>query len=270
MSKREEDNGGWPYSRVQEAWVGTVHLLGSGAALSGKDRTTTMLALEGEETLLIVDCGGDAGQRLLAHDLDLARVTGLIVTHEHADHVGGFPLLMERLWLAGHRTEFHVYGIHTALDQAHRLHDAFDTSKWPHYPTIVYHEVPLEPGATVVTTPDFEVTAVPARHAVPSSGLRVRDVRGGGVVTYSCDTERSDVVEEQARGSNLLLHEANGPYPGHSSPEDAAAVAAGAKVERLVLVHLPNYEDGGAAVLAAARQLFPNTELGADGARYAF
>lgn len=250
--------------------MGTVHLLGTGAALSDKHRTTTMLALEGSATLLLVDCGGDAAHRLLAHDLDLGRVTGLVVTHEHADHVGGFALLMERLWLAGHRREFHVYGIPTALEQARRVHDAFDTSTWPSYPRLVYHEVAAEAGAPVVATPDFVVTAVPGAHAVPSIGLKVRDLVGGGVLTYSGDTERSALVEAEARGCDLLVHEASGAFPGHSSPADAAAVAAAAGTKRLVLVHLPPLPDDGAAYLAAARPVFAATDLGNDGAVYSF
>jgi len=250
--------------------VGRVHLLGTGAALSGKDRTTTMLAIEGEETLLLVDCGADAVQRLLVQELDPADVTGLIVTHEHADHVGGFALLMERLWLAGHTDEFHVFGIRPAIDQARRVHDAFDTSGWPNYPRVVYHEVEREAGAPVVTTPDFEITAVPGDHAVPAIGLRVRDRRGDGVMTYSSDTERSATVARAASGAQLLVHEASGSFPGHSTASEAAEVAAQAGVDRLVLVHLPPYPGEGADELAAARELFEATEFGFDGAHYEF
>src|SRR5690606_38033224 len=91
--------------------VATVHLLGTGAALSDRDRTTTMLAVEGESSIHLVDCGGDAAHRLLASGIDLPSLSGLIVTHEHADHVAGFPLLVERLWLAGIGPRFEVRGI---------------------------------------------------------------------------------------------------------------------------------------------------------------
>ncbi|HZJ08452.1 MAG TPA: MBL fold metallo-hydrolase, partial [Trueperaceae bacterium] len=105
-----------------------MHLLGTGAALSDASRTTTMLAVEAGDTLVVVDCGGDAAQRLLAAGLALDKVSGLIVTHEHADHVSGFPLLMERLWLAGIGPTFDVYGIASAVAQARRAHEAFDTA----------------------------------------------------------------------------------------------------------------------------------------------
>lgn len=247
-----------------------VHLLGTGAALSDKSRTTTMLALEGQESLMLVDCGGDAAHRLLASDLDLAKVSGLIATHEHADHIGGFALLMERLWLAGHKHKFDVYGIRPALEQARRVHDAFDTAGWPGYPEISYHEVERVLGAPVLTNSDFEITAIPGDHAVPVIGLRVADLRSGGVLAYSCDTERSEAVVEGARGADLLVHEASGAFPGHSSGADAADVAVRAGAKRLVLVHLPPLRDGGAALLASARAGFAATELGHDGDAHAF
>ena len=57
---------------------------------------------------------------------------------------------------------------------------------------------------------------------------------------------------------------ATGALPGvHSSPEEAAAIAAEAGVQRLVLVHAP----AGLLPLDAARATFPATTWGADGDR---
>jgi ribonuclease Z len=250
--------------------VATTHLLGTGAALSDKDRTTTMLAVQGPASLVLIDCGGDAAQRLLASDLPLDEVTALIVTHEHADHAAGFPLLMERLWLAGIGERFDVYGIAPALSQVRRIHEAFDTSSWPRYPAIAYHEIEQSVGAVVLETDDLLITASPGTHAVPVVGLRVVDKVNGGVMAYSCDTERSDVITAMARGADLLIHEATGKGPGHSSSIDAAYVAADAGVARLALVHLPPARYFDADAFAEAGRIFPNLTLGADGDRYEF
>lgn len=226
-----------------------------------------MLAVEGQTSLLLIDCGGDAAHRLLAHGLELKRLTALIVSHEHADHACGFPLLMERLWLAGIGSSFDVHGIKPAIDQARRLHDVFDVSQWPHYPELRYHVFPEQEGACVLETDDFVVTAAPGRHAVPVAGFRFADKRTGRVFVYSCDTERSDEITRLAAGADLLAHEASGEFPGHSSPAEAASVAAAAGAKRLVLVHLPPLPDGGSEYLADARAVFDATELGYDGQR---
>jgi ribonuclease Z len=244
-----------------------VHVLGSGAAFSDGTRTTTMLALEGDSGIVVVDCGADVVQRLLAHGLDPLRVTALIVTHEHADHVGGLPLMLERLWVAGRRTPLPVFGIAAAVAQAKRLHEAFDTRDWPDYPGIAPHVVPHEVGAVVLENADWRITAAPGTHSVPTIGLRIVAARGA-VVAYSCDTAYDPRIVELARDADLLLHEAAGETPIHTSPYQAARVADEADVGRLVLVHLPNGFDEHGPEMVRARGRFMRTDVGFDGARY--
>lgn len=247
--------------------MATLHLLGTGAALSDASRTTTMLAFEEGDSVLVVDCGGDVVQRLLAAEVDLDHVQALVVTHEHADHVSGFPLFMEKIWLAQRRRPIPVYGPAPALAQARRVFEAFDTSGWKGLPEIQWREVPLEEGASVLEDDRWKVTASPGEHSVPAIALRV-EAKGGGVVAYSSDTEPSEAVTRLARGADLLVHEASGDYGGHTTAEGAARVAAEAGAGRLVLVHLP--PEVGDEELRAARGHFERTELGEDGARYGF
>lgn len=247
--------------------VEVVHVLGSGAAFSDGSRTTTMLALEGPSGIVVIDCGGDVVQRLLAQGLDPMRVTALIVTHEHADHVGGLPLMVERLWLAGRRTPLPVIGIGPAVAQAVRLHDAFDTGDWPGYAGIAPQVVPHEVGALVLQNADLRITASPGTHSVPVIGLRI-EAAGGAVVAYSCDTTYDPTIVDLARDADLLLHEAAGETPMHASPCQAARVAVEAGAGRLVLVHLPHDFDEHGPEVACARSRFANLEIGVDGARY--
>ncbi len=249
--------------------MSVLHVLGSGAAYSDGGRTTTMLALEGPSGIVVVDCGGDVVQRLLAHGLDPLRITALIVTHEHADHVGGLPLMLERLWLAGRRTPLPVIGIAPAVAQAVRLHDAFDTSAWPGYAGIAPRIVDQAPGTLVLDDADWRLTGAPGVHAVPVIGLRIEPKDGGIVAAYSCDTAYEPAIVDLARGVGLLLHEAaGGPSPMHASASEAARVAVEAKAGRLVLVHLPPGFDDALEEVAHARTLFPALEVGYDGARY--
>lgn len=246
----------------------TVHLLGTGAALSTPDRTTTMLAFDDGATTVVVDCGGDVIHRLLAAGLDIDRIAVLVLTHEHPDHVSGFPLFMEKLWLAGRRRPIPVCGPAAAVDQARRVFEAFDTSGWKGLPTVEWKTVPLKEGAAVWSDDDWRITASPGEHSVPVIGLRVDHSEGEHVAVYSADTERSDAIARLADGADILIHEATGAMPGHTSVQDAAHVAKQANVGRLVLVHLPpeiSVED-----LEDAHTSFDALELGEDGATYDF
>lgn len=249
--------------------MATLHLLGTGAVVSDPSRTTTMFAVHSDGGLVLVDCGGDAVQRLLAHDLDPLALDALIVTHEHADHVGGFPLLMERLWVMGRKRPLDVYGIPPAVAQARRSHDAFDTSGWEGYGGFRTVEFPERAETPVFEAHGLRVSASPGRHAVPVVALRIEDLQGGGVVAYSCDTAPEAKVVALSRDCDLMLHEATGEGAIHSSAAQAAEVARDAGAGKLILVHLPPAAQLEAD-LPAARAIRPELAVGEDGQRYTF
>jgi ribonuclease Z len=224
-----------------------------------------MLAFQADRDVVVVDCGGDVVQRLLAHGLPLEQVRALVVTHEHADHVSGFPLLMERLWLAGRREPLRVYGIEPAIAQARRSHDAFVTDGWPEYPGVEYVEVDHVPGARVLDSQAWRITAAPGIHSVPAVGLRVEDRAGGGTVAYSGDTAYSSDIVTLAHGADVLVHEAGVESAMHTLPSDAARVGLEAGVGRMVLVHLPPALPSHDPRIEEARAVFPYLTVGEDG-----
>jgi ribonuclease Z len=224
----------------------TLHLLGTGAAVTDPHRTTTMLAFSDVRSTLVVDCGGDVIQRLLA---------------------AGFPLFMEKIWLSGRTDPIPVFGISRALDQARRCFETFDTSNWD-LPEIRWTEVAHEEGALLLDDASWRVTVTPVAHPVPTIGIRVESVESGGSVAYSCDTEPTEEVVRLARNADILVHEANGEFPGHTSAAQAADIAARAGARRLLLVHLPPALDD--ASLEPARQVFANVAVGDELGAYAF
>ncbi len=250
--------------------VATLHLLGTGSVVSDAQRTTTMLALDNGRELLLIDCGGDAVQRMKIAGLDVTRLRRLFLTHEHADHCSGFPLLLERLWVEGLRGQFHVHGIASALDQARRIHDAFNTADWPGYPEIVWHEVSGEQGSTVLESESWHLRATECRHPVPCIGANVLDKLSGSSLHYSADTEPHEMQAKATLGIPLIVHEATGDFPGHSSAVQAAELAAQVGAERLVLVHVPPQSDARDGDLTAARQVFGRTELALEGGSIEF
>lgn len=244
-----------------------LHLLGTGAALSDASRTTTMLALE-SESVVVIDCGADAVQRLLAADVDLDRIALLILTHEHPDHVAGFPLFMEKIWLAQRRRPLPVRGPKPALDQTRKIFSAFNTSGWKGLPKIEWQEIEMREGAQVWEDDAWRITASPGTHSVPVIGIRAEDLKGGGTAVYSADTERADSIARLAQGATILVHEATGDFKGHASAAQAAELARSAGAQRLVLVHIPaQFHE---STVEEARAIFPQTEVGADGGRYSF
>lgn len=252
----------------------TLHLLGTGSAISDPHRTTTMLAVADDASppnTLVVDCGGDVLQRLQACERSIDSVEGLIVTHAHMDHTSGFPLFMEKLWLDGRERPIPVRGIEPALAQAKRLWDAYAPvhEGWEGIPPIEWREVEHKRDAHVWMEAPWTVTAAPVDHGdTPNIGLRFEHNSTGHVLAYSCDTAPTDSVVHLARNADVLVHEANGVGDNHSTAAGAAEVAAEADVDHLLLVHLPPGDKR--EPLQEARFIFPNTDLGEELGTYPF
>jgi ribonuclease Z len=246
-------------------------VLGSGAALNDGSREPTMLALRGRESTVLIDCGANAIRQLQRLNVPLDSIELLILTHSHPDHTSGFGLLVEMLWLSGRRRPLPIYGPGDAIDVTRRLFSQWDTSGWEGKPDLQWREVPLEVGAPIASGPDFELTAAPGKHSVPVLGIRARDIHGGGVLAYSADGEPSPGIRALAQGVDLLVHEATGDFPGHSSAEAAAELAREVGALRLLLVHLaPNTNDLVAQQAAAERIFGAEVYIGYDLDRYEF
>ncbi len=247
-----------------------LHLLGTGAAISDPHRTTTMLAVENDESVVVVDCGGDVVQRLMASDVELDHIVALIITHEHPDHVSGFPLFVEKMWLAGRRDPIDVYGITPALEQAQRTLGSFDMSGFEDLPEIRWHKIDLEEHATVLDNGHWQIVASPGNHFVPVVGLRILDKENGGVLVYSGDTEKTESITRLAKQADVLIHEATGSGTGHATAKDAAEVAAAAGAKEVLLVHLPPEALLDDDAIEEARAVFPNLAKGEEGGLYLF
>jgi ribonuclease Z len=227
-----------------------------------------MLAFSDAGSTVVVDCGGDVIQRIQAAGLDPLSLDALILTHEHPDHVGGFPLFMEKFWLAGREEPVAVYGIEAALGQARRAFETYDTSGWTTMPPIEWHAFGLREDEPVFANDVWQITASPGFHSVPCIGLRVVHRASEAVCAYSCDTRPSEKIAALARGAQLLVHEATGEGFGHSSAAQAAEIARQAQAERLVLVHLPPGPHDES--LAEAREVFAHTDIGEELGVYRF
>ena len=73
---------------------------------------------------------------------------------------------------------------------------------------------------------------------------------------YSCDTEPCDEILRLSEGADILIHEATGESPGHSSAKQAGEMAQKAKVGWLYLIHYPTGRYAKGDLVAEARTAF--------------
>ena len=212
-------------------------VLGSSNAIPDENHENTHLALIGEQRRVLIDCTGNPVVRLKQAGIDLSSITDLFLTHFHPDHVSGVPSLLMSMWLLGRSESLDIYGLHYTLDRIEKMMGFYEWDQWPDFFPVAFHRLPAEPMTLALKCDEFLIFTSPVKHLIPTIGLRIEAVRTGKILAYSCDTEPCDAVIELAKAADVLIHEATGPHPGHSSASQAGSVAARVEAGSLYLIH---------------------------------
>ncbi len=240
---------------------------------------TTCVLMEGPERTVIMDAGTgirELGKELVADpDLGVGRECYLLFSHFHWDHIQGLPFFVPA-YDPGRTFTISAIGRDRAgID----LRSIFETQMQQDYFPVTLEGM----GARIefLQTPEdhygvesASVKVVRHNHPGGAYSYRLQDTEGR-VVVYCTDIEHGDEIDrnvvELARDADLLIHD--GQYTseelprfrgwGHSSWEQAVAVAEQANVKQLAITHHdPDHDDRFLLeVEKQARARFPHTVL---------
>ena len=250
--------------------------VGTAAPLPG-ERSQSCNAIFVNGQFLIFDLGRGAAGAIERLRLPQQFVSAVFISHWHSDHYLDLPHFVNRSWMLGRKSQLNIYGPNP-IDSILRGMQAFlykdqefreehhgesvlnrsSASSIPHLIDLKTDEEFMVYNKDGVTVSAFRVNHNPID---PSFGFKVK--YEGRSIVISGDTKKSDQVIRHAKGADILVHEAmQKDFIGraaalqekqgnsrnatilrdivdyHSSPEDAAAVAAAAGVQKLILSHL--------------------------------
>ncbi len=218
-------------------------ILGSAHAVPDLEHENSHLVVCGSERTVLVDAPGNPVVRLRQAGIDPLQVTDLIVTHFHPDHVSGVSLFLLDLWLLGRQELINVYGLAVTLDSLKQMMELFGWQHWPGFYPVNFGYLDSQEHTPVVHSSEFDITASPTQHMIPSIALRFDFHQVQQAIVYSSDTGPSPEVTRLAAGADILIHEAAGSGLGHSSAAQAGEIARQAKVKYLYLIHYDPSED---------------------------
>ena len=256
-----------------------VGLCGSGAPFADPRRACACVAVIAGRSFYVIDTGPSSERKMELMRLNPGKVTAVLLTHFHSDHVGDLGELMLKRWAGGsNKSPLEVFGpdgvetvvqgfnLAYSLDSKYRiLHHGPETvppsgagglAKPFHFPAGKNECVIIDADGVRITA--FQVDHAPVEPAV---GYRF-DYKDRSVV-ISGDTAPCQSMIHQAKGTDLLVHEALQPamvriledlarknghqntarimrdiQRYHTSPEDAARIAKEAGVRHLLLTHI--------------------------------
>jgi ribonuclease Z len=212
-------------------------VLGTSNAIASEEHRHTHLALAGERCFVLIDCGENPIARLENIGLNPLEISDLILTHFHPDHVAAVPQFLMSSWLLGRRRPLNVHGLAHTLDRIEKTMQFYDWDTWPDFYPVRFNRLPEAEMSTVLENEEMRIFASPVRHLIPTIGLRAEFPDSSKALAYSCDTEPCQQVVRLGQRVDVLIHEATGDMPGHTSAAQAGEIARQARAAELYLIH---------------------------------
>lgn len=224
---------------------------------------TSSFLIEHDGFHCLVDCGSGVLSSVQNY-VPLEKLDAVVISHYHADHIADIGSLQySRLinyYLGKPSPALPIYG-----------HDRDEAN----FAKLSYKEQTIGVAiqeTDIVHIGPFEVTFCETVHPVYCLAMKFTvDDRS---VTLTADTEWTDRLVEFARGTDLLISEANlyeehlGKAPGHMAGSEAGRLAKLAGADRLVLTHLPLHGEPK-EILDAAKEVYEgDAELAVVGKTY--
>lgn len=140
-----------------------INFLGTSAQIptSKRNHTAILLSCEGEN--ILVDCGEGTQKQFRIAKLNPCKVTRILITHWHSDHVLGIPGFLSTLALSGYNKTLHIYGPKGTKEFMSDLLKMFNFQK--KYKIVVEETN----GGKFYETKEFYLEAEKMHHGIPTN-----------------------------------------------------------------------------------------------------
>jgi ribonuclease Z len=220
-----------------------ICFLGTGGSVATKERDNMSFLIDHDETLILVDCPGTVIQKIKKLDYDPRRVTSILVTHIHPDHIYGLPSFVHSLMLD--RCLIRLFGSKEAVQFCQDLLDLFHLRDEKIKAKIEF--VSLNPGENFELKESLQCVSYKVPHSSSSLAYRFHFEEDKKELLYSGDTPLNPLFFKEASGVDYLIHDCSAPsrffkkYPSlhtvHTHSLELGKLSQQAKVKCLIPCH---------------------------------
>lgn len=102
-----------------------IVFLGTGSMVPTKERNHSALLLSYKEEGILFDCGEGTQRQLKMAGLNLNKITKILISHWHGDHVLGLPGLVQTMGSLGYEGTLEIYGPKGTKKRMENMGDVF-------------------------------------------------------------------------------------------------------------------------------------------------
>src|SRR5438876_6155628 len=81
--------------------------VGDGTASAGRNHSSYLYQVG--EVCLLVDCGEPVSRSFKLSGLNYELIDRILISHLHADHIGGLFMLLQGFWLENRKKDLHIH-----------------------------------------------------------------------------------------------------------------------------------------------------------------
>jgi len=146
-----------------------VVFLGTSGGQPTPRRSLPAVALHHEGEIILLDCGEGTQTQIMRKGLGFGRITKIVVTHIHGDHLSGLMGLLMTFSLLERETPITIYGpselasFYKSMERDIRLHTKFQVTV-----------LPLKAGV-FDRGEDYHLEAFPLMHSAPCFGVALQE-----------------------------------------------------------------------------------------------
>ena len=137
-----------------------ITFLGTSATVPTVERNHTSILLRYKEENILIDCGEGTQRQFRKAKLNMGKITRILITHWHGDHVLGLPGVLQSLAMGEYRKTLYIYGPKGIKEFMMKLLDTFMFHR-------DYKIEVKEATGKFFETPDFYLEAEKMTHLIP-------------------------------------------------------------------------------------------------------
>ena len=197
-----------------------LSFLGTGGWIATTERDNTSFFIHHDDDLILVDCPGSVIQKTKRLNFDPQKISSILITHIHPDHVYGLPSLVHSLMFE--KSLINLYGSKEAVGFCQDFLDLFHLREKRIKCRINF--VSLKPDQGFSLSPSLACVTLHAPHSPSSLAYHFHFKPEKKEMLYSGDISVHVPLFEKAAGMDVLIHECSAPmryFQEHPSLNDS-------------------------------------------------